>query len=1179
MGDRFRSRARLPHNQEGRLAPYRKDAGSRRQRGYQEAAMQNVGGGGGGGGGIRPRSAAPTMDQIQADRLTNLANKYWAPHTQKQHADFDGQVIRDVYAQDLRGADFSVKRVMMLEFSQYLENFLWPNFDESSSAEHALSIVLMVNEKFRERVPAWTSFLKRPDKFPVFFHRILEMSLQVRSGEDDGAGAEKMDVSESGPEGEEKEEEAGAKQNGEKEKRQSIPTGRLSLKEQTFLLIFLDHCFTSMEVDIIRDQVQKLVSLSMWESLQEKRRESELKKVSKWRKYWRAIAKKDAKEADEKVREENRFNRHYLRKLLGVFFAVLERVDERQCPEECVKYCEHFLMLMIDLEALLPTRRFFDTLLDDAHLVVRSQLSALVRRPEGHLFSQLLDQLRFYARFEISNETGDQMTPKQTMEIHYDRIGSLQRAVFHKYPVLRDFALATVTSIDDAAALKEKLAPLEKKTLFEIAEFLCLVPPSSEVPADEYDKDFLMETLVYRHEKRESQLQELNEMPLYPTEEMIWDENIVPGEYYNGEGVLALPKLNLQFLTLQDYLYRNFKLFQLESTYEIRGDVEDVVMRLKPSRPEDGQVLFNGWARMAQPITSFSIVEVAKPNIGEKQPSRVRADVTLNLSLKESVKEEWQKLRKHDACFLLTVRPPLNTVPGGYDYTDDFRRQVGLVCVRGCEVEGMLDENGRVIEEGPEPPPVMQGDTRVFRVLLDCNQYQQDMEKVAAAAGGEDVYETFNVLMRRKPKENNFKAVLETIRELMNSNCVVPDWLHDILLGYGDPAAAHYRNMDAPNEKLNFNDTFLSFDHLRHSFPTHDVKVGKDFSEKDLAPPFNITFDDAPEESKKPSILVEPYRVRCRGPYPASTPKTNQVPFTPTQVEAIKSGMSPGLTMIVGPPGTGKTDVAVQIISNVYHSFPEQRTLIVTHSNQALNQLFEKIMALDIDERHLLRLGHGEEALETEKDFSRYGRVNYVLAKRIELLEQVKKLQETLGVYGDVAYTCETAGYFFLYEILSRWEEYQSKLVGDVRSEEIAERFPFTKFFSDVPGGKLFKGLDVDEDMETAESCWRYIQNVFTQLEEFRAFELLRSGLDRTRYLVVKEAKIVAMTCTHAALKRKELARMGFKFDNIIMEESAQILEIETFIPLLLQNAEDNFNRLKRQATCYIVGYVIIDLQ
>ena len=58
------------------------------------------------------------------------------------------------------------------------------------------------------------------------------------------------------------------------------------------------------------------------------------------------------------------------------------------------------------------------------------------------------------------------------------------------------------------------------------------------------------------------------------------------------------------------------------------------------------------------------------------------------------------------------------------------------------------------------------------------------------------------------------------------------------------------------------------------------------------------------------------------------------------QVEAIRSGVSHGLTMVVGPPGTGKTDVAVQIISNLYHNFPEQRTLIVTHSNQALNQVW-----------------------------------------------------------------------------------------------------------------------------------------------------------------------------------------------------------------------------------------------
>jgi len=44
---------------------------------------------------------------------------------------------------------------MLLEFSQYLENYLWPNYSADATDAHLLSIVVMVNEKFRERVPAW----------------------------------------------------------------------------------------------------------------------------------------------------------------------------------------------------------------------------------------------------------------------------------------------------------------------------------------------------------------------------------------------------------------------------------------------------------------------------------------------------------------------------------------------------------------------------------------------------------------------------------------------------------------------------------------------------------------------------------------------------------------------------------------------------------------------------------------------------------------------------------------------------------------------------------------------------------------------------------------------------------------------------------------------------------------
>ncbi|MEQ2256956.1 hypothetical protein ILYODFUR_029402, partial [Ilyodon furcidens] len=261
---------------------------------------------------------------------------------------------------------------------------------------------------------------------------------------------------------------------------------------------------------------------------------------------------------------------------------------------------------------------------------------------------------------------------------------------------------------------------------------------------------------VSRHERRISQIEQLNQMPVYPTEKIIWDENIVPTEYYSGEGCLALPKLNLQFLTLHDYLLRNFNLFRLESTYEIRQDIEDVVWRMKPWQSEYGGVVFGGWARMAQTITSFSIVEVAKPNIGESWPARVRADVTINLNVQDHIKHEWEGLRKHDVCFLITVRPML-LYGTRFDRRQPFLDQTGLVYVRGCEVQGMLDEKGRVIEEGPEPKPKLRGDTRTFRVWLDPNQYQQDMTS-SIQNGTEDPYETFNVIMRRKPKENNFKV-------------------------------------------------------------------------------------------------------------------------------------------------------------------------------------------------------------------------------------------------------------------------------------------------------------------------------------------------------------------------------------------------------------------------------------
>ena len=68
-----------------------------------------------------------------------------------------------------------------------------------------------------------------------------------------------------------------------------------------------------------------------------------------------------------------------------------------------------------------------------------------------------------------------------------------------------------------------------------------------------------------------------------------------------------------------------------------------------------------------------------------------------------------------------------------------------------------------------------------------------------------------------------------------------------------------------------------------------------------------------------------------------------------------------------------------------------------------------------------------------------------------------------------------------------------------------------------------------------------------------RALQLLRTGRQRADYLLAKSARVVAMTCTHAAMTRRQLVELGFKYDSIVMEEAAQVLEVETLIPMLLQ--------------------------
>ncbi|KAG8043156.1 hypothetical protein GUJ93_ZPchr0922g6512, partial [Zizania palustris] len=837
-----------------------------------------------------------TLLDIQRDRLTGVATEHWgAPAAATA---FHAGLVREIYATELRVEGRGRKtvplhRVMILEVSQYLENYLWPNFDpDSASFEHVMSMILMVNEKFRENVAAWTCFHDRKDAFSGFLWRVIKLKEEDRD---------------------------------------------LNMAEKTNYLLFMINAFQSLEDELVRETILQLVSLKLWHTLSFGRLQMELclnpELIKKWTKIKR---REEAKKAGQTCDASEMLENKFLKNLIEEFLEIL------------------------DSKVILPVNMavmFLRPLVADVAVVAKCHLSALYTHEKGRLFAQLVDLLQFYEGFEINDHSGTQLSDDDVLQAHYSRFQAFHLLAFKQVPKLRDFSLCNIASIHKRADLAKKLLVLSD---VELQDLVCnKLKLISEKDPCSGRRDFLIEVLVAFFEKRQSQKDAVNALPLYPNEQII--------------------------------------------------------------------------------ISSY----------------------------KPQIKSEWDALKEHDVLFLLSIRPSFEPLSPEEAAKSTVPERLGLQYVRGCEVIEIRDEEsslmndftGRIKREEWKPP---KGEIRTVKIALDTAQYHID----------------------------------------------VTEWT----------------NMPDLLETIDFKDTFVDADHVIQSFPDYQVTfINSDGTENlNPSPPFKI----------KKKKFVETYIPGDPGPYPQDKPKQNSVRFTPTQIGAIVSGIQPGLTMVVGPPGTGKTDTAVQILNVLYHNCPSQRTLIITHSNQALNDLFEKIMQRDVPARYLLRLGQGEQELATDLDFSRQGRVNAMLVRRLELLGEVAKLARSLHLPEDVSYTCETAAYFWLLHVYARWEQFLAACAQNQESPSfVKDRFPFSEFFSDTP------------------------QPIFTA--------------ERANYLMTKQAKVVAMTCTHAALKRRDFLQLGFKYDNLLMEESAQILEIETFIPMLLQRQEDGYARLKR---CILIG-------
>jgi intron-binding protein aquarius len=1111
------------------------------------------------------------MDSSAANdnAFAELARKHWL--NKKKVSKVQAKVVKDELWDPLEKDNFAPASLLELEALQLLEKYLWPGFNGDTSNQHVLLLVLLINIKRRENLPTWALFSDRPQDFSALFHRILSLLLDTN----------------------------------------------LSIRIRTQLLVTIIGAFEAIDIGIIRKECAPLVSIAIWQNLHsEAARELLLEKHAQFKKVWRTTNKRyDG--ADDSAKVRMRFERSWLYTLLLDFLSILYASVTRTTDD--LIYCERFLELLCDLQSQFPTRRYVNTLLQDLNLLVAIKQAPSFYDGCSGMLRDLYNLLRHYTCFPIDDHTGRQLSAPESAEAHASNLARLQRtALKHFKEKLTLLSLSNHGLLAQREELKGLLEPLSDAEIQELVNCLGLRAEYPKAAGIEATRAFLLEILLLQHEKSTTFRDSLQAMPILPTESILYEASFLRNETYNGARPLAIPKLNLQYLSVGDFLWRAFILFRYEAFYEVRKDLEETLKRLQPKKDfSTGQTRFSGSSRMALQIPKPAIIEVIAPRVGEEVPAEVRAEIILDVSrLPDHVRKEWEALRPDDVVFLLGVQHEENkrTITNGGSDGDEATAPP-FQHMRAAEVIQVMDDNGKPLrfqaqENGYQRRPKQ----RRILVKLDTSAYQEDVANVRK--GQKDVLENINVIVRRRSRENNFKPMLDSIRRLATSNVELPAWLQDVFLGLGDPAGATYKRLPNALKRVDFRDTFLNWEHLVESLPGKSVHAqgGVKVVTK---PPFVLdtssaqSVDDQANPAKKrkrdeagassatatasekasasnksskkrrrddvedtpveEAVAVSTYTPTNMGPYTADEPKSNTIRFTPAQVEAITSGTQPGLTVIVGPPGTGKTDVATQIINNIYHNFPNERTLLVAHSNQALNQLFQKIVALDIDERHLLRLGHGEGELQldNEANYSKHGRVESFLENGGTLLAEVTRLAATLNAPGAHGSSCETAGYFNTVYVKPAWIRYELLLQSvETTAEQLEQAFPFTAFFANAP--KVIFPADMAKDAIVANvtGCYRHIEKLFSELEDIRPFEVLRNARDRANYLLIKEARIIAMTSTHAAMRRQEIADLGFVYDNVVMEEAAQITEVENFIPLALQKTKNNAIPLKRVIMC-----------
>ena len=753
-------------------------------------------------------------------------------------------------------------------------------------------------------------------------------------------------------------------------------------------LIMLNLCIDHIYIDYIKSELIKLCSVFIWVNLSKEKLTLIFSKDKSLLKNFLALAQMN------KVKQGGILNSIYCNYINSLMENILLFFDQRESIQIPISYIIKGILLLISFFGINNTRKYLLPLLTEKHFIERfnlfiNELKNKKRKKNNDMdmnieeekinmnkekelgidlekFEFLYHRFSYYYFYELIHNDIYQQNKYQSKELE-----RMQKKLYNLYPdKMRQLLNVNFIFSDNRKNLIDLISYLSNDELYDFLNKENLINYPKEFYFDKSIKNrnkLLQEIFICKYIKKINILEQTLSLPLYPNESILIPENnkLIPNYYsiIDYKSSVIIPKLSYTYLSLYDYLLNNYYLYKYESSYEISEDLENCLEKMDPLFDElTGKFLmkFHGWSIMGYPILDFQVLTSQSPLVGEDYPREVIGEITYDLNnIQPEIRKEWENFKKFDSIFLIYLNKDINRI-----------------LIRGAEINSLYDEDDNNIlsniesyninlhgnnenkEKGEAKDNNNQatiGFKRRMIVNLDPIQYTSDLK------AGYLSNLTFHMILRRKSKENNFKSILQSIKNLIKEVNLFPNNFSDIIL-----------NKKFLNPQKN-NDN-------------------------------NIDFN----EEKFKSIKIN----------------NKNLKYKPKQLQAIKLGIQEGLSIIKGLPGTGKTDIAVEIINYLYQNKKNEKIIVITHSNNVLNDLCKKIIEADtVEPKHLLRLGKGSKNLKLNKKIdednsegneneelylSLDGKITYMLNQRKIFLEFLKSmLDNKITIYNE--YTCQSA--------------------------------------------------------------------------------------------------------------------------------------------------------------------------